>query len=330
MACIVTGYDGPRYPGGSGPVYGRRAPGRGRPPTQARGIPLLRNAPSWIVVLAAFATLGGSAACSSEAASRLAGNGAGVPVTLRLASVSSTATSTNSATLPASSFAGPLTGDFSGSRGFGDFGDGMGHHWRGWWGWMRTNDVDSLVVDVTKVEVLAMLPDTEDAADSVADTATAARFGHRDDDDSSGWQEHEWGWIQLDVTDGGHVDLTHLPDTSGTGTNAPGGVVPPGIAVATGTLPAGTYRHVRLFVTNPMIYFDTTLVTPAGDTLQANLGYAVTIPCADSTGAAIRTDDPFVVPDGGGTVQLYFDRDDTVRHIIITGDGKIIVPPVIR
>jgi hypothetical protein len=36
------------------------------------------------------------------------------------------------------------------------------------------------------------------------------------------------------------------------------------------------------------------------------------------------------VPAVGDTVSLYFDRDDTVRHIIITGDGKIIVPPIMR
>jgi hypothetical protein len=56
----------------------------------------------------------------------------------------------------------------------------------------------------------------------------------------------------------------------------------------------------------------------------------VIFPSADSTGAVLKTDDPFVVPAAGDTVALYFDRDDTVRHIIITGDGKIIVPPMWR
>ncbi len=173
-------------------------------------------------------------------------------------------------------------------------------------------DVDSLTVDVTKVEVLAATPDSENAADSAAEKADSM---HEDEDDH---ENDERTWVQLDVTGNGHLNLLKLPDSASNG-----------IEVASGTLAPGTYRHVRLFVTNATIYLDTTIVTPAGDTLQKGVGIPVKIPSADSTGAAVKTDESFTVPQGGGTVKLFFDADDTIRHIVVTGNGTIIVPPVI-
>jgi Domain of unknown function (DUF4382) len=277
----------------------------------------MRRPSSLILTLAALAGLAAAAACSADLATKPSSLAAGMaPVTLRLASTA--APTAGTAASLSSDFSGPWSG--GGSSGFGDFGDGMGHHWRGWWGWMHRPAVDSLIVTVTKVEVLAAIPDTEDAADSVADSVAASSGRHGDDDDGPfDWEQREFGWTDLAISGSGHLDLIHLPDSTAAG-----------LTVASGSLPEGTYRHVRLFVTSPMIYFDSTIVTPAGDTLQAGVGYPVVIPSCDSTGAAIRTDEPFVVPAGGGDVQLYFDADDTVRHIIITGSGTIIVPPVIR
>ena len=263
--------------------------------------------PTWLTT-GALALLAATAACSKDAATSGTGPGAGgasnlAPLTVRLASVSSASTApVSTGGISANDFGGP--GGFNGPGGFGDFGDGMGRHWRGWWGWTRTRDVDSLIVTVTKLELLVMRPDSDStAADSAA--------GHD-------WSQREWGWDTLAI-DSAHLDLVHLPDSAAAG-----------IKVATDSLPAGTYRHVRLFIVNPTIYFDSTIVTPAGDTLKAHTGYPVIFPFADSTGAIFRTDDPFVIPAKGDTVSLYFDRDDTVRHIIITQDGKIIVPPVMR
>jgi hypothetical protein len=273
----------------------------------------------------ALALLVATAACGRDVTSTgPAGSSASnrARLTVRLASVS-TSSSTSSgapATLGgilASDFGGP--GGFDGPGGFGDFSDGIGHHWRGWWGWMRARDVDSLVVTATKLEVLAALPDSEDAADSLADSVSADSGWRHGDNDADDWEQREFGWTELPVVGDSELDLIHLPDSAAAG-----------LPIATGTLPPGRYRHVRLFITNPMIYFDSLIVTPAGDTLQAGVGYPVTFPAADSTGAVLKTDDPFVVPAAGDTVALYFDRDDTVRHIIITSDGQIIVPPVMR
>ena len=262
---------------------------------------------------AGFLALLVSAACSGERGAVTQATAAGsAPVTVRLAAGAA-------APSLAGTMAGLMTSVADNGPGFGDFGDGMGHRWRGWWGWMRTRDVDSLIVTVTKVEVLAALPDSEDAADSLADSVRPGSGRGRGDDDADDREEREFGWIQLPVTGGGHLDLVNLPDSGGTG-----------ILVASGALPAGRYRHVRLFITSPLIYFDSLIVTPAGDSLQAGVGYPVIFPSADSTGATIKTDDPFIVPAAGDTVQVTFDRDDTVHHIIITGDGRIIVPPVFR
>lgn len=268
-----------------------------------------------LLALGSLVATAGVVACSHEAAMTAAQAG-GAPVTMSLVSASTSSTSPGLAGATTSM----LTGNFGGGQGFGDFGDGMGRHWRGWWGWMRARDIDSLIVTVSKVEVLAALPDTEDAADSAADTANAgSHHGDNDADDSTEFEQHEFGWVQLDTAGGTHLDLVHLPDSTG-----------PALLVASGTLPAGSYRRVRLFLTNPLIYFDSLLVTPAGDSLKPDTGYAVTFPFADSTGAIFKTDDPFVVAAAGDTVQMVFDRDDTVHHIIITGNGTIIVPPTFR
>ncbi len=177
-------------------------------------------------------------------------------------------------------------------------------------------DVESLTVNVTKVEVLATTADTENAADSAAEMkADSGR--HEDSDDDH--ENDEKTWISLDVTAGGHLNLLSLPDSAQAG-----------LTVAIGTLPAGKYKHVRLFATDAMIILKNQIVTPTGDTLKAGVALPVKIPSADSTGAVIKTDERFTVTSGSSTVQLFFDKDDTIRHIVLTGNGTIIVPPVIH
>lgn len=278
--------------------------------------------PTWLVT-GALVLLAAAAACSRDTGTGPAstsgggtggtgGTGFKAPVTFRLNLASSSSTVGGSAS-------GIIAKD-DGPGGEGDFGDGEGHHWHGWWGWMRLHNIDSLTAIVTKLEVFGDT-DTENAADSVADSVSAdsarrARGDSDEDDDGlRDWEQHERGWITIPV-DSAAIDLIHLPDSAAVG-----------IKIATGTLPAGTYRRVRLFIVNPLLYLDSTVVTPNGDTLQAGVGLPVIFPNADSTGATFKTDDPFTVAAVGDTVPLFFDRDDTVRHIIITGSGKIIVLP---
>lgn len=185
-------------------------------------------------------------------------------------------------------------------------------------GRLSKSDVDSLSVNVTKVEVLAVNPDSENAADSAAE-AKADSGKHEDTDADDDHENDERTWVSLDVTAGGHLDLLNLPDSAQAG-----------ITIATGALPAGKYKHVRLFVTDATIYLKNQIVTPTGDTLKAGVALPVMIPSADSTGAAIKTDEKFTLTSGSSTVQLFFDADDTIRHIVLTADGKIVVPPVMH
>ena len=207
--------------------------------------------PTWLTT-GALALLVAIAACSHDAAGP-AGNQA--RMTVQLASVS---TASAGALGARATLGGIPASDFGGLGGFGDFGDGMGHHWHGWWGWARASKVDSLIVTATKLEVLTAVSDSEDAADSIADSVSAASGGSHGDDDGDDWEQREFGWTQLPILGDGHLDLMHLPDSAAAG-----------LPVATGTLPAGRYRRVRLFITDPMIYFDSLIVTPAGDTLMA-------------------------------------------------------------
>jgi hypothetical protein len=259
-----------------------------------------------VLVLGGLSALGAAAACNRDttptsATPAAALGGIRAAVTLRLASVLSS---------PTALALGPMAGDGEGS------GNGDGHG-KGEFGRISLSQIDSLVVTVAKIEVRVPLPDSETAADSAAETTRSDSAEHgRDDDDH---EQDEVGWDSLGIVGSGHLNLLKLPDSASAG-----------LAVATGTLPPDTYRHVRLFVTGPMIFFNAPIITPTGDTLKPNIGYPVIIPSADSTGAAIKTDESFTVPTGGGNVQLFFDPDDTIRHVRITGDGKIIIPPVIR
>jgi len=239
-----------------------------------------------------------AAGCSRDMTSAATSAKSGVPVAVRLTSVQA---STAGAPVVPMADEGP---------------GGDGDHNPGEFGRVRLSDVDSLMVTVTKVEVRVPLPDAEDQADQAAETNSEhAQAGDEDDDH----EQDEVGWDTLDIVGGGHVDLIHLPTDAGSG-----------LTVASGTLPPGTYRHVRLFVESAMIFFNTPIVTPTGDTLKKDVGYPVIIPPADATGAAVKTDESFTVPTGGGNVPLFFDADDTIRHVRVTGDGKIIIPPTIR
>lgn len=200
-----------------------------------------------------------------------------------------------------------------------DNGDKDGHG-PFFFGRIHRADIDSLTLDVTKVEVLEVNPDSENAADSAAEAkADSGKGRHEDEDDRDDHENDERTWVSLDVTAGGHLNLLSLPDSA-----------KDGLTIATGTLPAGTYKHVRLFATNAMIFLKNQIVTPTGDTLPAGVGIPVKIPSADSTGALIKTDERFTVTDGSSTVQLFFDEDDSIRGVVVTGNGKIILRPVIH
>jgi len=128
--------------------------------------------------------------------------------------------------------------------------------------------------------------------------------------------EHEdegHGWFALTVSSGGRIDLMHLPTDSN------------GIVLASGEIPPGTYTRATFDIAEGWLWLNIPFVTPQGDTLPAGQAIPVIVPSG-----RIRAMVQFVVPEGGGDIPLLFDPSQTLSRIIITGNGKVIVTPVLR
>ncbi len=130
------------------------------------------------------------------------------------------------------------------------------------------------------------------------------------------------GWMSLSFGTSIRLDLMALPSE---------GASP--LVVAEGRLAAGTYGQVRLFVRNPRIQFRGDVGFGAGNTLQGGVEYDVTIPSGDQTG--LKTDVSFTVEasSSGGTaadVGLLFDAGTTLGNVTLTGDGRVMLSPVLR
>ncbi len=137
--------------------------------------------------------------------------------------------------------------------------------------------------------------------------------------DSLGWGglDEDWFHLTLLVSGSGHLDLMHLPtDTAN------------GLHLAVGTVPAGSYRGARLFVSSAKIYFDTTLTSrDSMVTFKPDTGYTVTIPSGERAG--IRTRAGFTIASGATEVVLVFDVGTMVRHAVALRDGRILIVPVL-
>ena len=201
-------------------------------------------------------------------------------------------------------------------------------------GWfVMPSQVDSLIVTVTAVRVHAIVADSDSAegiawGDSASDADSADWKGAVDGDSGrwgggfqfGGWFDHgadSTAWYTLDLVGPGRLDLLHLPTDSANG-----------LVLASGSVPPGDYRHVRLEISDATIWFDTTVTAWNGVTFKPDTGYAVLIPSARQSG--LKTDAGLTVPNGGGDVTLIFDADATIRGALVSGSGKIIVVPVIR
>jgi len=121
-------------------------------------------------------------------------------------------------------------------------------------------------------------------------------------------------WYTLTVVSGGRIDLMHLPTETDVA-----------LVLATGDVPPGDYQRVRLVVSEGYIWLNTEIVTPQGDTLPANTAIPVVFPTG---GIMVAVE--FTVPEGGGDIPLVFDAAETFAHVLVTGDGRVIVTPVMR
>jgi hypothetical protein len=131
--------------------------------------------------------------------------------------------------------------------------------------------------------------------------------------DGFGWGHLSEDWYTLDVTGSGRLDLMHLPTDPASG-----------LVLAVGTVPAGEYAGARLIVSAATIYFDTTF-TIGETTFVERTGYPVTIPSGPEVG--IRTRAGFTIAEGATEVELLFDPEQTIRALIVTRNGTILLAP---
>jgi len=128
-------------------------------------------------------------------------------------------------------------------------------------------------------------------------------------------------WQELALPTPAAIDLMNLPLES----ESP-------LVLVAGSVPVGSYRHVRLFVSEALIEFAEQVVIGATFTFEPDTPYAVTIPSVEATG--ITTDITFTVAadaEGNGTeVQLLFDPAATLANVTANGAEAVMLTPIIN
>lgn len=102
-----------------------------------------------------------------------------------------------------------------------------------------------------------------------------------------------------------------------------------GIVLASGSLPVGEYGAARLIVSSAKIYFDTTFTTATGFTFNANTAYDVQLPTRDSL-MGIMSNAGFTLSTAGADIVLTFDPFTTIGHAIVDAQGNIVIRPVLK
>ncbi len=149
---------------------------------------------------------------------------------------------------------------------------------------------------------------------------------HRKADDTDGApangnpENGDGEWLMLELPDPTPLDLTALPSE---------GESP--LVIAAGSVPAGDYNQVRLYIEGGSVVFTEAYSVGNAYTFDAAQEYPIEVPSSMTSG--IKTDLQFVVAAGDREPQdigLLFDSDATYRNVIGTGNGRVIVPPVLR
>jgi hypothetical protein len=129
-------------------------------------------------------------------------------------------------------------------------------------------------------------------------------------------EEDDAAWVSIDLAQPVAIDFTALPTTD----ESP-------LILASGTLAEGGYTNVRLFVSGAVIVFKGPLDLGAAISFAGNVEHAVTIPSVEQTG--IKTDMAFNVL-ADTEVTLVFDEAASYSNVTLTGNGQVILAPVIR
>jgi hypothetical protein len=187
--------------------------------------------------------------------------------------------------------------------------------------------VDSLIVTVTEVNLIPARRAGRERSEGAGDASVGRHGPHRRPDgpgagsrrdslppDRADSTRRRHRWVTLAVVGDGRIDLMNLPTEEG------GGLI-----VASGDAPPGDYHRVRLVIASGQIWFNTVIVTSAGDTLQADVAYDVVFPSG-----GIMAEVELTIPESGGDVPLAFQTEETMARMAVTGDGRIIVAPVMR
>lgn len=161
--------------------------------------------------------------------------------------------------------------------------------------------------------LVAISPDTVESLEiTFIDIAYLPTGG--DEDADNAWQTFTLG---ESVT----LDLMALPTESGGS-----------VSIASGSVPVGSYRKVRLLVSMGEIVFKGPLSIGGAASFDGGTPYPVTIPSGDQTG--LKTDVSFeVTAEEDGTVNaayVVFEPSTTFQNITVTGSGGVILTPVLR
>lgn len=139
--------------------------------------------------------------------------------------------------------------------------------------------------------------------------------------DAAEGDESDGGWQSLTLDADATLDLAALPAE---------GTSP--IVIASGSVPVGDYKMVRLFVDSASIVFTGPLSIGQAASFDGDTEYEVTVPSGTQTG--IKTDATFSVNAGdtgeANAVDLLFDPDATFGNVSATGSGKVTLSPVLR
>jgi len=156
--------------------------------------------------------------------------------------------------------------------------------------------IDSIMVTVTAVEAIRVETDP-------------------DSDDETG------KFVRLDLTElgGVRINLLDLPVDS------------TGLIIARGELPAGTYNRIRLRIEDGSAEISlNTDVAIGGNSVLAAGTYALEIPSGAQSGIKVQTSSFTIDDDDGADVTLVFDLNTSIGNVHTTGNGRIIMNPVLK
>lgn len=159
-------------------------------------------------------------------------------------------------------------------------------------------------------EQVAVAPDTVASLLVTVTSVQFLRLGVTDTSDASP------AWTTVHLASPVTIDLMALSGDSS-------------LLITQGSVAAGAYGRVRLFVTNPRIVFKGDITIGVARVFQGGVEYAVEIPSGGQTG--IKTDISFEVEaNATSDAHLVFNEGATFANVAATGNGRVVLAPVIR